>query len=58
MDSKLILKTIGMICTIIGFGADILSGIVSDKREEIEIREAVAKEVSKQLAIPMKRRGI
>lgn len=56
MDSKLVLKTIGMICTIIGFGADILSGIVSDKREEIEIREAVAKEVAKQLSITMKRR--
>lgn len=56
MDTKLVLKTIGMICTIIGFGADILSGIVSDKREEIEIREAVAEEVAKQLSIPMKRR--
>lgn len=55
VDAKLVLRGIGFVCTIISLGANLLSNVVSDKREEIEIREAVQKEVQRQLAIPMKR---
>ena len=55
VDAKLILRGIGFVCTIVSLGANLLSNVVSDKREELEIREAVRKEVTRQLALPMKR---
>lgn len=55
VDAKLLLRGIGLVCTVISLGANLLSNVVSDKREELEIREAVQKEVARQLALPMKR---
>lgn len=55
VDAKLLLRGIGLVCTVISLGANLLSNVVSDKREELEIKEAVQKEVARQLALPMKR---
>ena len=55
IDAKLLLRGIGLVCTVISLGANLLSNVVSDKRESLEIREAVQKEVARQLALPMKR---
>lgn len=55
VDAKLLLRGIGLVCTVISLGANLLSNVVSDKRESLEIREAVQKEVARQLALPMKR---
>lgn len=54
LNAKTILRGIGLVCTVVSLGANLLSNVVSDKREQIEIREAVAKEVQRQLALPMK----
>lgn len=55
IDSKLILRGIGLVFTAIGLAAQFCSTFVNNKREELEMREAVQKEVARQLAIPMKR---
>jgi hypothetical protein len=55
IDSKLILRGIGLAFTAIGLAAQFCSTMVNNKREQIEMREAVQKEVARQLAIPMKR---
>lgn len=54
LDAKTLLRAVGMVCTVVSLGCNLLSNVVSDKREELEIKEAVAKEVSRQLALPMK----
>lgn len=55
VDSKLILRGIGLVFTAIGLAAQFCSTMANNKREQIEMREAVQKEVARQLAIPMKR---
>lgn len=55
IDSKLILRGIGLVFTAIGLAAQLCSTMVNNKREQIEMCEAVQKEVARQLAIPMKR---
>jgi hypothetical protein len=54
IDAKTLLRAIGLACTVASFACNLMSSMASDKREQIEIREAVAKEVQRQLALPMK----
>lgn len=55
MDAKKILDSIGVAATIIGLISQLVSGAVSSKKQEMQIAEAVAKEVARQQQIPMKR---
>lgn len=55
IDGKLILRGIGLVFTALGLAAQFCSTMVNNKREELEMREAVQKEVARQLALPMKR---
>lgn len=54
IDGRLVLKTISLVATAIGFGAQILNSWASRKQDELEMKEAVQKEIRRQLAIPMK----
>lgn len=55
MNAKKILDGIGAAATIVGLVAQLVSGCVSSKKQEMQIAEAVAKEVARQQKIPMKR---
>ncbi|MBO7449418.1 MAG: hypothetical protein J6U54_03535 [Clostridiales bacterium] len=55
-NARAILKTISIVCTGIGFVTNLISGWANDRQQTLEIREAVTKEVTRQLAIPMKKR--
>lgn len=55
LDGKMILRGIGLIFTGIGLAAQFCATMVNNKRDQLEMREAVQKEVARQLAIPMKR---
>lgn len=55
IDSKLILRGIGLVFTALGLAAQFCSTMANNKREELEMKETVRKEVARQLAIPMKR---
>lgn len=50
-DAKSTLKGLSLLCTIVGLGLDLLSTIISEKKETIEIQEAVQKEVTRQLTM-------
>lgn len=55
IDSKLILRGIGLVFTALGLAAQFCSAMANNKREELEMKETVRKEVARQLALPMKR---
>lgn len=55
IDSKLILRGIGLVFTGLGLAAQFFATVANNKRDQIEMREAVQKEVARQLALPMKR---
>lgn len=48
-NPKLVLRGVSMLCTLIGLGLDLIGGIVTERRETIEMEETVAKEVAKQI---------
>ncbi|MBO7450298.1 MAG: hypothetical protein J6U54_07990 [Clostridiales bacterium] len=54
INGRLVLKTISLVATAIGFGAQVLNTWASKKEEELQMREIVQKEINRQLAIPMK----
>lgn len=56
-NTKQILNCISLAATVVGFGVQIVSNMVDDKKQKIEIRDAVRKELARQQALPMKRRG-
>lgn len=43
------LKVVGLVATVLGVGASLVSGVVSEKKTENMISEKVAKEVAKQM---------
>ena len=49
LDSTGVLNLISMVCTGLSLFASLMSGMASDKKMEIEMRQEVAKEVQKQL---------
>ena len=56
VDAKLILRGIGLVFSALGLAAQFCSTMANNKREQLEIREAVQKEVTRQLAaLPMKK---
>lgn len=55
IDGKIILRAVGLAFTAIGLAAQFCSSMVNSKREQLEMKEAVQKEVARQLALPMKR---
>lgn len=55
LDGKMILRGIGLVFTGLGLAAQFFATMANNKRDELEMREAVQKEVARQLALPMKR---
>lgn len=55
IDGKMVLRAVGLAFSAIGLVAQLCSSVANSKREQLEIKEAVQKEVARQLALPMKR---
>ena len=48
MKNEKLLKGLGFLATVIGFGATLLSNYVGEKNQEIQIDEKVAKALAEQ----------